>query len=81
MHFFKKNIEEIIGDGFFVCSIPKYFITEIEENGTLLIYNPKKEKVYYRVSFISFKPKDSNDKQAGEKFMVKLKLFLKLKNL
>ena len=64
--FIKKKLTTI-GDGTFVCSVPDFFTTETEENGTLLAYDPQKEDVFYRVSFISFEPKDKNDKKAGEK--------------
>lgn len=55
--FIKKKLTAI-GDGTFVCSLPDFFTTETEENGTLLAYDPQKEDVFYRVSFISFEPKD-----------------------
>ncbi|MBP5437806.1 MAG: DUF3806 domain-containing protein [Treponema sp.] len=67
MFSFLKEKLTIIGDGTFVCSIPKCFITETEENGTLLVYNPKNDDIIYRISFISFEPKDKNEKKAGEK--------------
>ena len=64
--FIKKKLTTI-GDGTFICSIPDSFTTETEENGTLLTYNPQKDDICYRISFISFEPKDINEKKAAER--------------